>query len=91
MNQEIEVGMYARYDATGTVGKVTEIRSIDGKKFALLESTGLLYEISTLEKTVKPVEKKKAEKQTIDTFEKIKTDLMDSLAGGDMSENVGGG
>jgi hypothetical protein len=45
-------GDTAVYTKTGTIGKVVQILVIDGKTWVELDSTGLLYEINSLEPTV---------------------------------------
>lgn len=86
----IEVGMYARYKNTGTVGKVIEIMEEDGVTFALLESTDLYYDVTYLEQTVKPRERKEI-KSDINTSVKTAEELQEALASGEMSESIGGG
>lgn len=86
----IEIGMYARYKNTGTVGKVLEIMEEDGITFALLDSTDLFYDITYLEQAEKPREKK-AVTSDIDTSMRTAAELQDALASGEMSENIGGG
>ena len=86
----IEVGMYARYKNTGTVGKVLELMEEDGITFALLDSTDLFYDITYLEQTTKPREKKEITSD-IDTSMRTTKDIQEALASGEMSENIGGG
>lgn len=45
----MEVGDYAKYVNTGTVGIVHEIREEEGAKWMLLDTTALYYHESTLE------------------------------------------
>ena len=87
----IEVGMYVKYESTGTIGKIVELTIINGKNFALIDTTGLYYDVSYLEQTTKPLEKQKVISSNFDTIEKANSDLIDSLNNGEMSENVGGG
>lgn len=42
-------GDTAVYSKTGTIGKVVRILEIDGKTWAELDSTGLLYDVNSLE------------------------------------------
>jgi hypothetical protein len=42
-------GDTAVYSKTGTVGRVVRIMELDGKTWAELDSTGLFYEINSLE------------------------------------------
>jgi hypothetical protein len=37
------------YDKTGTTGKVVRLHSMDGKIWAEIDSTGLLYDVDVLE------------------------------------------
>ncbi len=54
MSEEINEGSIVRYGGTGTVGIVKVLRTEeDGEKWALLDSTGLYYHLSTLQ----PIEK----------------------------------
>ncbi|HOP08667.1 MAG TPA: DUF2098 domain-containing protein [Candidatus Methanofastidiosa archaeon] len=88
----IEQGDYARYVNTGTVGKVSEIKEIDGRMFALLEGTDLYYDMEYLEKTDKPVAKKEAIKELdIDKQKEMQEDLQRAIQSGEMSENTGAG
>jgi len=49
MNQdEIAVGMVARYPRTGTTGRVERIEEIDGITFAGLDATDLFYRVDHL-------------------------------------------
>jgi hypothetical protein len=41
------------YSKTGTTGKVVQISEMDGKAWAELDSTGLLYDINSLEPITK--------------------------------------
>ena len=86
----IEVGMYARYKNTGTVGKVLDIMEEDGITFALLDITDLYYDVTYLEQTEKPRERKEI-KSDVDTSVRTAEELQDALASGEMSEGIGGG
>jgi hypothetical protein len=44
----IDIGTYARYPKTGTVGTVTKFQEQRGQTFVELDSTGLLYRIDQL-------------------------------------------
>lgn len=90
MNQ-IEVGSYARYVNTGTIGKVVDVREEDGRTFAQLEGTELFYDIAYLEAAEKPSEEAKRKGHDLAFEQRTQEELMESLASGDMSENVGGG
>jgi len=92
MIQMIEVGMYARYVNTGTVGKVSEVKKIDGRMFALLEGTDLYYDMKYLEKTDKPAEKKGDIKEIdLNKERQIQDDLLNAIESGEMGENAGAG
>ncbi|HOO53164.1 MAG TPA: DUF2098 domain-containing protein [Methanothrix sp.] len=50
MSEEISEGSIVRYGGTGTVGIVKVLKTEeDGEKWALLDSTGLYYHLSTLQ------------------------------------------
>ncbi|MHC1604768.1 MAG: DUF2098 domain-containing protein [Candidatus Methanofastidiosia archaeon] len=87
----IEVGKYAKYTNTGTVGKIVDIIESGGKKFALLESTQLYYDIAYLQEITKPISKKKEAKKDIRLSEKANKDMMDAITSGEMSDSIGGG
>ncbi|NLV25670.1 MAG: DUF2098 domain-containing protein [Methanomicrobiales archaeon] len=60
----IDIGSYAKYPKTGTVGTIVQFQQSHGHTFALLDSTGLFYRIDQLIPAVegemsKPVEKDK--------------------------------
>jgi len=59
---EIAVGMRVRYPRTGTAGRVERIEVIEGKTFAELDSTGLLYRADMIEPAANP-ERKRTEKK----------------------------
>jgi hypothetical protein len=44
----ISSGVRVRYPRTGTAGTVVRIEDIDGKEFAEIDTTGLLYRIDQL-------------------------------------------
>lgn len=64
-------GDTAVYSKTGTTGKVVRILELDGKTWAELDSTGLLYDINSLEPATdivpegeaKPERRKEAKKR----------------------------
>ncbi|MHC1598589.1 MAG: DUF2098 family protein [Candidatus Methanofastidiosia archaeon] len=87
----IEKGKYARYVNTGTVGKVVEFIEEDGRTYALLDSTDLYYDIDYLEEAEEPIVKKTEIKTDIESDRQSQEALMDSVASGEMSENIGGG
>lgn len=86
----IDVGKYARYTNTGTIGKVLEIVDIDGRKFACLEGTDLYYDIKYLEETSKPKDRKEI-KMDLKEQTKIQEEMLNSIESVEMSENTGGG
>ena len=45
----MQVGDFAKYRVTGTVGKVLEVRERDGVEWALLDTYGLWYVTSLLD------------------------------------------
>jgi hypothetical protein len=45
----IKEGQCVTYDKTGTTGKVVRLHSLDGKIWAEIDSTGLLYDVDILE------------------------------------------
>lgn len=62
-------GDTAVYSRTGTTGRIVRIVELNGKRWAKLDTTGLLYEINTLEavaeapKAKKPAAGKKGAKR----------------------------
>jgi len=44
----MEIGEICKYMPTSTVGKVTDVRVRDGRTWALLDFTGLYYDVSFL-------------------------------------------
>ena len=64
--EEIREGSRVRYTATGTSGVVKVIREMDGEMWALLDSTGLYYNLSTLEPITHLEEKKGPAELTVD-------------------------
>lgn len=76
------------YPKTGTIGRVVKILDIDGKTWAELDSTGLLYDINSLEpstvtiagdnrKTTSMKEPKRKEKKVKIAGEKDVEDMKD--------------
>jgi hypothetical protein len=47
----IKEGQCVSYDKTGTTGKIVRLHSIDGRVWAEIDSTGLLYDVDVLEIT----------------------------------------
>ena len=58
----IDLGTYARYPKTGTIGTVIGFQEQNGQTFAELDSTGLLYRIDLL--TVASKEEKASAERT---------------------------
>jgi len=81
------------YSRTGTTGKIVRMLELNGKTWAELDSTGLLYGINTLEATAespkakekKPAGKKGGKRAKVEGLEEMKDE--GSL---DSSANVGG-
>jgi hypothetical protein len=44
----VKVGDICKYMPTSTVGKITDVRSKDGREWALLDFSGLYYDVSFL-------------------------------------------
>jgi len=60
----IKEGEGVVYDKTGTIGRVVRLLEMDGKFWAEIDSTGLLYDVNVLEPaSVATVEKKREEKE----------------------------
>lgn len=66
----IEIGSYARYKKTGTVGTVTRFVEQHGHTFGELDSTGLLYRADQLVQVMKDV-KVPSEKTREDDIKKL--------------------
>lgn len=77
--RSMKVGDICKYMATSTVGKVTDIKEMDGKEWALLDFTGLYYDVSFLTPAdaseYKEVRYKEREKnndlKSVEDFEKV--------------------
>lgn len=85
---EIKEGTTVIYKRTGTVGKIIELKNIDGKIWAKLDTTNLLYDIDFLEETEKyeqemeRINQKEERKIEKDRKREIKDEgIMDSSAG----------
>ncbi|MDD1776517.1 MAG: DUF2098 domain-containing protein [Candidatus Methanomethylicus sp.] len=79
------------YTKTGTTGKIVKIHQLDGKTWAELDSTGLLYDINSLEpkkemehaRRVKEARREKKEDKAPDLTKDDGTiDTSGSVAGG---------
>jgi hypothetical protein len=84
-------GDRAVYSKTGTTGKVVRIVEMNGKTWAELDSTGLLYEINALEVAagspkVKTPAKKKGERRV----KEVRLEEMKDEGALDSSANIGG-
>lgn len=62
---EIKEGLMVIYKRTGTIGKIVELRNVDGKTWARLDTTDLLYDVEFLEE----IEDYKREIERIDQRE----------------------
>jgi hypothetical protein len=49
MVMAVKEGECVIYDKTGTIGKVVRLHAMDGKVWAEINSTGLLYDVDVLE------------------------------------------
>lgn len=67
---EIEEGSLVRYTGTGTVGTVKVLKEEDGQKWALLDSTSLYYDVSTLEVIERAPERRELEGFTREEIER---------------------
>ncbi|HWQ19176.1 MAG TPA: DUF2098 domain-containing protein [Methanotrichaceae archaeon] len=67
---EIDEGSLVRYSGTGTVGTVKVMKEEDGKKWALLDTTSLYYDVSTLEPIDKIPERKELEGFSLEEIER---------------------
>ncbi len=87
----MEVGDYAKYVNTGTVGVVNDIKEEEGAKWMLLDVTALYYHESTLEPADPSEYKEVSEKEKsldrsledLDRMRKSMRDMEDSI--GDIS------
>lgn len=77
----MEIGDYARYVNTGTVGIIEDIMEEEGVRWILLDKTQLYYDESTLE-PAKPEEYRKvSEKKSLDrSLEEIRR-MKESMEG----------
>lgn len=67
---DIDEGSLVRYSGTGTVGIVKVMKEEDGKKWALLDTTSLYYDVSTLEPIDKIPERKELEGFSLEEIER---------------------
>jgi hypothetical protein len=90
---EIEEGSLVVYRGTGTVGTVKVLKEEDGQKWALLDSTSLYYDVSTLEPIDHVPDRKELEGFTREEIErrmKIQQELMQEVKMQDESLESGG-
>jgi hypothetical protein len=59
----IKEGEGVMYDKTGTIGRVVRLLEMDGKVWAEVDSTGLLYDVNVLEPASVATVEKKQEKE----------------------------
>lgn len=70
---EITPGSLVRYPGTGTSGKVGDIKIIEGREFALIESSGLYYRTDQLIPVDSVTEKReRKEEEGIERFKNRK-------------------
>jgi hypothetical protein len=69
---ELAVGMQVRYSRTGTTGKVTRIEEVQGRQFAELDTTGLLYRVDQLNPA--GVARQKEEKKVEEDLDRVRSE-----------------
>ncbi|AAM02881.1 DUF2098 domain-containing protein [Methanopyrus kandleri] len=69
---ELQVGDYARYVRTGTVGKVVDVKEREDGRWIQLDSTGLYYHEDYVEKVEKKESKEKEETDIEEVVERIR-------------------
>ncbi|KQC15387.1 MAG: DUF2098 domain-containing protein [Methanothrix sp.] len=70
MSEEISEGSIVRYSGTGTVGIVKVLKTEeDGEEWALLDSTGLYYHLSTLQPIERLPERREIGARTLEEME----------------------
>jgi hypothetical protein len=94
MSEEISEGSIVRYGGTGTVGIVKVLKTEeDGEKWALLDSTGLYYHLSTLQPIEKMPERREIGARTLEEMQermKAEEERMRSVKMEDESVESGG-
>lgn len=92
----MKVGDYARYINTGTVGIIEDIKEEDGVTWALLDVTGLYYDITKLEEA-RPEEyrritlKEKSLERGLEELQEMRQSMVDFLSDyGDISPDGAG-
>jgi hypothetical protein len=89
----ITEGALVRYAGTGTVGKVKVLKEEEDGEWALIDSTGLYYHVSTLEKIDRIPERKELGGASLEDFEqKVKAhqEMMDAAKMQDDNLETGG-
>ena len=91
MAEEISEGSIVRYAGTGTVGIVKVLKTEeDGERWALLDSTGLYYHLSTLQPIDKMPERRGIGGRTMEERMKAEEERMRSVKMEDESVESGG-
>ena len=94
MSEEIREGSIVRYVGTGTVGIVKVLKTEeDGEEWALLDSTGLYYHLSTLQPIEKLPERREIGARSLEEMEermKAEEERMRSVKMEDESVESGG-
>jgi len=94
MSEEISEGSIVRYSGTGTVGTVRVLKTEeDGERWALLDSTGLYYHLSTLQPIDKLPERREIGARTMEEMKermKAEEERMRSVKMEDESVESGG-
>ena len=81
----MQLGDLAKYRNTGSVGKIEELMEEDGRTWALLDTTSLYYDVSTLE-PAKPEEYRKEStgdrdlKEQLEEVDRIREQIADMQA-----------
>ena len=92
--EEISEGSIVRYAGTGTVGIVKVLKTEDdGEEWALLDSTGLYYHLSTLQPIDKMPERREIGARSLEEMEermKAEEERMRSVKMEDESVESGG-
>lgn len=91
--EEIKEGSLVMYSGTETAGVVKVIKEMDGEPWALIDTTGLFYHLSTLEPIERMPEKKELGGYTVDEVEEHmagEAEKMDTIRMEDESVESGG-
>lgn len=81
-DNEISVGVIARYPRTGTTGKIVGVSESGGFTFAKLDSTGLLYRADMLI----PAESLKQKKEKGESFDIDRLKRAEDLSSDDIAD-----